>query len=76
MPSALIRQIDPEVYDELKQRAKQRGRSLESEIRTILYESASDTEVDMFASAQKIKKSFGGRKFSDSAIDIRKMREA
>lgn len=75
MPSALIRQIDSEVYDQLKQHAKQHGRSLEAEIRMILRESTCEMEVDMFASAQKIKKSFGGRKFPDSTSMIRADRE-
>lgn len=75
MPSALIREIDPGAYENLKQRAKQRGRSFEAELRVILHEAASESSIDMLAEARHIRASFKGQKFPDSTKDIRIDRE-
>ncbi|MDH4244070.1 MAG: Arc family DNA-binding protein [Nitrospira sp.] len=76
MAQVLVRQLDDKVVDRLKKRAKEHGRSLQSEVKTILEEAVPDYEaawrrIDGFR--KRLKKS--GRKFSDSAALIRKDRD-
>ena len=76
MAQVLVRQLDDKVVDRLKKRAKEHGRSLQSEVKTILEEVVPDYEaawkrIDGFR--KRLKKS--GRKFSDSAALIREDRD-
>lgn len=76
MAQVLVRQLDEKVVDRLKRRAQEHGRSLESEVRTILEEAVPDYEgawkrIQQFH--KRLKKS--GRTFSDSAELIREDRE-
>jgi predicted phage-related endonuclease len=76
MAQVLVRQLDDKVVDRLKKRAKEHGRSLQSEVKTILEEAVPDYEaawkrIDGFR--KRLKKS--GRKFSDSAALIREDRD-
>jgi hypothetical protein len=75
MAQVLVRQLDDKVVDRLKKRAKEHGRSLQSEVKTILEEAVPDYEaawkrIEGFR--KRLKKS--GRKFSDSAALIREDR--
>ena len=78
MGQILVRGLDDKVIAKLKKRAKADGRSLQSEVRTILERAASEKKVDM-ATARKmveeIQKSWGGRTFSDSTLLIREDRD-
>lgn len=72
MAQIFVRQLDEKVVDRLKKRAREHGRSLESEVRTILEEAVPDYEgawkrIERFQ--KRLRKS--GRKFSDSAALIR-----
>ncbi|NGZ99262.1 MAG: hypothetical protein CV089_24670 [Nitrospira sp. WS110] len=76
MAQVLVRQLDDKLVDRLKKRAKEHGRSLQSEVKTILEEAVPDYEaawkrIDGFR--KRLKKS--GRKFSDSAALIREDRD-
>ena len=76
MAQVLVRQLDDKVVDRLKKRAKEHGRSLQSEVKTILEEAVPDYEaawkrIEGFR--QRLKKS--GRRFSDSAALIREDRD-
>jgi plasmid stability protein len=76
MAQVLVRQLDDKVVDRLKKRAKEHGRSLQSEVKTILEEAVPDYEaawkrIDGFR--KRLKKS--GRKFSDSVALIREDRD-
>lgn len=77
MKNVLVRDIPEDVVEELKQRAKENGRSLQAEIRLIL-EETSDHRKRMrrfMREADRIRNSFGDRKFSDSAKLIRRDRD-
>jgi plasmid stability protein len=76
MAQVLVRQLDEKVVDRLKRRAKEHGRSLQSEVKTILEEAVPDYEaawrrIEGFR--KRLKKS--GRRFIDSAALIRQDRE-
>lgn len=76
MGQVLVRQLDDKVVDRLKRRAKEHGRSLQSEVKTILEEAVPDYEaawrrIEGFR--KRLKKS--GRRFIDSAALIREDRD-
>lgn len=76
MAQVLVRQLNDKVVDRLKKRAKEHGRSLQSEVKTILEEAVPDYDrawkrIDSLRS--KLKRS--GRKFGNSADLIRKDRD-
>ena len=76
MAQVLVRQLNDEVVDRLKKRAKEHGRSLQSEVKTILEDAVPDYErawkrIDSLR--LRLKRS--SRKFSDSAGLIRKDRD-
>jgi antitoxin FitA len=77
MPQVLIREIEPDVFDRLKERAKKNGRSFEAELRTILKDVAQREEqaVDMLAESRRIRELFKGQRFPDSAELLREDRE-
>ncbi|MBM4031342.1 MAG: hypothetical protein FJ291_06095 [Planctomycetes bacterium] len=75
MAQIVIRGIDDEIVSRLRRRAQRNGRSFQSEVKAILERAA---RVDLEAArelADKIRASFGGRKFDDSAEIIREERE-
>ncbi len=63
MAQVLVRQLDEEVVDALKRRAKANGRSLEAELREILREAASDPWEELI----RVREALSGRSFSDSS---------
>jgi len=70
-----VRNLDEKVVERLKRRAKKRGRSLQAEVKNILEQAS---KIDMESArelADKIRKSFGNRKFSDSVELIREDRD-
>ena len=76
MAQVLVRQLNKKVVDRLKKRAREHGRSLQSEVKTILEEAVPDYEgawkrIELIRT--KLKRS--GRKFSDSADLIREDRD-
>ncbi len=78
MAQVLVRDLDEEVVESLKRRAKQDGRSLQSEVKFILEQAAQEPRVDMEAAralVENIRKKFKGRRFPDSAELIREDRD-
>ena len=75
MAQLLIRQLNDKLVERLKKRAKEHGRSLQSEVKTILEEAVPDYEV-AWKRIAKLKKAIeqAGRTFSDSAPFIREAR--
>lgn len=76
MAQVLVRQLDDKVVERLKRRAKEHGRSLQSEVKTILEEAAPDYEaawkrIERFRASLKR----SGRRFGDSAALIREDRD-
>mgnify|MGYP001611879719 CR=1 FL=1 len=76
MAQILVRDIEPETINRLKLRAKSHHRSLQGEAKLILEEAAEKiTWENAMERARKIRESFGGKKFSDSAALIREDRD-
>ena len=77
MAQILVRDLDEEIVERLKKRAKQEGRSLQSEVKSILERAAREPRVDMEI-ARKIcdefRRRFKGRKFPDTVKTIREAR--
>ena len=76
MAQVLVRQLDKKVVVRLKKRAKEHGRSLQSEVKTILEEAVPDYEaawkrIERFRT--RLRKS--GRTFADTADLIREDRD-
>lgn len=76
MAQVLVRQLDNNVVVRLKKRAKAHGRSLQSEVKTILEEAVPDYEA-AWKRIERFRKRLGksGRTFSDSADLIREDRD-
>jgi len=75
MAQMLIRDVDPEVVDRLKARARRNRRSLEAELRIIVTEAAQEPAVDMRAEVERVRALFAGRRFDDSATLLREDRD-
>jgi plasmid stability protein len=76
MAQVLVRQLNDKVVDRLKKRAKEHGRSLQSEVKTILEDAVPDYErawkrIDSL----RLRLKQSGRKFSNSADLIREDRD-
>ena len=67
MADVLVRDIDPDVLEALKGRARQHGRSLQAELKTILEQAAQVNMIDARATAERIRRSLRKGKHSDSA---------
>ena len=77
MAQILVRNLDQRVVRRLKARAKRRGRSLQSEVKSIIEQSAAAPTLEMDAArklCRKLRRKFRGRKFTDSVKLIRKDR--
>jgi plasmid stability protein len=78
MAQILVRELDEEVVESLKRRARQDGRSLQSEVKAILEKAAHEPTVDIETArkmCQDFRRRFKGRRFSDTVALIRKDRE-
>jgi plasmid stability protein len=76
MAQVLVRQLDNKVVVRLKKRAKEHGRSLQSEVKMILEEAVPDYEA-AWKRMEGFRKRLGksGRRFSDSVALIREDRD-
>lgn len=76
MAQVLVRQLDNKLVERLKKRAKEHGRSLQSEVKTILEEAVPDYE-GAWKRIARLKKILNqaGRTFSDSTPLIREERD-
>lgn len=75
MSQLLIRNLDEEVIDTLKARAKRHNRSLQGEVKLILEEVARQSDEMPLAVAERWQAYFAGRTFSDSTELVRKDRD-
>jgi plasmid stability protein len=64
----LIRDLDARVVQKLKDRARERGRSLEAELRGILEQAAGSSLADAKTLAARLRRRLRGRTHSDSAV--------
>ena len=67
MAQVLIRELDKKTVLRLKERARQHGRSLQTELKTILEREARIDVAGAKALALRIQRSLAGREHSDSA---------
>ena len=67
MAQVLIRDLSPKLVDRLKDRAREHGRSLEAELRSILETAGGADLADARALAARIRRRLSGRRHSDSA---------
>ncbi len=76
MAQVLVRQLNDKLVERLKKRAKEHGRSLQSEVKTILEEAVPDYE-GAWKRIARLNKALeqAGRTFSDSTRIIRKERD-
>lgn len=74
MPNILVRDVEEIVLEKLKEQAKRNGRSMQSEVLSILNLFAENAEMSDEQTAATIKKSLRGRTFSDSAALLREDR--
>ena len=74
MPSILIRNIDAGSLRRLKDLAKSRGRSLQSEARMALERAAGADQERVAEMIEQWKKEFGGRNIRGTVEDIREDR--
>jgi plasmid stability protein len=76
MAQLLVRNLAQKVVDRLKKQAKAGGKSLQSEVKTILEDASNRVDrAAFFEGAQTIRRSLQGRKLSDSAALIREERD-
>lgn len=74
MPDILVRGVDAQALERLKQRAKQNGRSLQSEARIVLENAGGMTIAEALEAARGWRKRLK-RRFEDSAELIRTERQ-
>lgn len=78
MAQILVRNLDDEVVEILKKRAKKENRSLQSVVKTILEQAAHEPKLDMEEArklSEELRIKFKGRKFPDSVQLIREDRD-
>ncbi len=75
MAQILVRDLDDEMVQRLKDRARQHGRSLEAEARQILSRAAGLSFADARKLARQWHKKLAGRRLPDSAELIRQDRQ-
>ena len=77
MPQILVRDLDTQVIDKLKKRARREGRSLQSEVKMILEQAVNLPRLDMKTArklSRQFQKRFKGRPFPDTVTLIREDR--
>jgi plasmid stability protein len=76
MPKVLVRDLDEATIERLKARARQHGRSLQTEMKTILEEAAGQMTMGEFREAiLRLRRQLGKRRFSNSARLIARERQ-
>jgi antitoxin FitA len=76
MPGLLVRDVEIDLLEKLKKRAKNNGRSLQNEVKSIITEVVEQKNtLSDIETADKIRRSLEGRKFSDSAALLREDRD-
>lgn len=67
MPSILIRDLSADTIKQLKARARRSGRSMQSELKTILEQAAQVEFMEAEILSSKIRRMLGDREHTDSA---------
>ena len=78
MPQILVRNLNKNIVERLKKRARRDGRSLQSEVKAILEQAANEPVMDMETArklCEQIQRRFRGRKFPDTVELIREDRD-
>ncbi|NPV07728.1 MAG: Arc family DNA-binding protein [Anaerolineae bacterium] len=75
MTDLLVRGLDSDIVERLKERARRHGRSLQSEVKAILEAAASYTMSEARAVSDEWQRRLAGATYSDSAEAIRADRE-
>jgi antitoxin FitA len=74
MAEVLVRDLDSATVRKLKQQARENGRSLQSELKTIIESSVPLSMAEFRATAERIRRSLGKRGHSDSVDLLREDR--
>jgi len=75
MAQVLVRDLDPEVLEHLKSRARLRGRSLQGELKAILESAALFSVDEARATSERWRRRLAGRMTSDSSDLLREDRD-
>jgi plasmid stability protein len=75
MSQLLVRDLAPETIERLKGQAKQRGRSLQAEVKHILEQAVQFSAGEALAAAARWREHLAGRVLSDSADLVREDRD-
>jgi plasmid stability protein len=75
MADILVRDLAPQTVERLKNRARQHGRSLQSEVKIILEEAGTFSMEEARQVAEQWRQRLAGRVHSDSAALIREDRD-
>ena len=75
MPQLTVRNVDEQVYQRLKDRARINRRSLEAEVRTILDQAALPDRTEVVRRAAAMRARLAGRYDGDATAEIRKDRD-
>ncbi|MDQ3635639.1 MAG: hypothetical protein M3405_14175 [Acidobacteriota bacterium] len=76
MPDVLVRNVEDELLQGLKERAKSNGRSLQKELKMLFRSFVEETEtLSSDETAAKIRNALRGRNHSDSAELLREDRQ-
>lgn len=75
MGQVLVRGLEETTLERLKERARQNGRSLQSELKQILEQAAEGSMTDARAAARAIRERMAGYAATDSAELLREDRE-
>jgi hypothetical protein len=76
MAQILVRNLDAAVVEQLKKRARSKGRSLQAEAKAILEQEAERLDPqEILQRLEEFRRSFKGKRFSDSVRLIREDRE-
>ncbi|CAN5237454.1 hypothetical protein BH23GEM4_BH23GEM4_15500 [soil metagenome] len=75
MAQVLVRNLDSETVDKLKDRARRNGRSLQAEAKTILETAAGRRREDFWKLADELREEIGPRPHTDSTELVREDRE-
>ena len=67
MPNILIRDLTPETIEKLKARARRNGRSMQSELKTILEQAAQVEFLEAEILSSRIRRMLGDSEYTDSA---------
>lgn len=75
MAQLLVRNLDEQVVDKLKARARENRRSLQAEVKLVLEQATRFDRATALKRIEEVRKMLAGRPMSDSAELIRELRD-